>query len=99
MSRRKQDDVVAADPFASLKGNGSIAEMSPWTGAHPDRLHAAMVAVSALGDAMLLGVTSDGGAATILIFHGQLKKRLYCGSDEDLNDTLDSITKWAEAAL
>lgn len=95
MSRRKKDLEQAGAIWGKLETAPSMTAMSPWHGVDSEKLMSMVVALTRNGDACLLGVTSDGGAGTILLFAGGQKKRLYGADENAINDTLDMITEWA----
>lgn len=98
MSRRKPEE--PEDPFSGLKAGTSPHEFgaaSPWQGVAVDGLMGAVCAVTARGDAVLLGTTSDGGAMSVLILSRGAKRRFYESEIEKMDDLLSEITKWAES--
>lgn len=97
MTRRSTEDTKSTNALDALGGKTRVTAISIWTGADETKIAAMVNAVTALGDAVLLGTTSDGGAATLLVFHEGQKKRLYASSDDELNSTLDLISEWARS--
>lgn len=95
MSRRKKEMAEVEALWGKLETAPSAMAMSPWHGVDSEKLMSMVIALTRNGDACLLGVTSDGGAGTILLFAGGQKKRLYGADENAINDTLDMITEWA----
>lgn len=69
---------------------------TPWQGVDPEALYRCVCSVSARGDALLLGTTSDGGAMTLLVMSGSDKKRFYEPDQAEMNLLLVAIADWAE---
>jgi hypothetical protein len=60
--------------------------------ASPGLLSLAIERVAAKGGALLFGYTSDGGAASVVLYYGNDKKRYYASNPDDLADLLGELT-------
>lgn len=73
-----------------LNGHSAGSQVSSWE-IDPELMLDAVRAVLANGDAVLFGVTSDGGAVRVQVFSGGDKDSAYCSSVADLTDTLSAL--------
>lgn len=89
------------DPFAGLKGGQDRADIgggSVWTGTDAKLLLMCVEALTERGDALIIGVTSDGGAGMLTVLSKGQKRRFYEHDSDALNGLLSVIHEWAKNA-
>lgn len=62
-----------------------------WHDLDPTMLGETARSVAIVGDAILIGATSDGGALKIVLFHGDAKRALYAPSATEADDLIRQI--------
>jgi len=75
--RRKQEPKAPAD----------------WGDAKPDLVGRAVALVTGDGDALMFGLTSDGGAFVINIYHNGRANKEYVPGSEDINEFLEGVIR------
>jgi hypothetical protein len=64
-----------------------------WSDVDANVIRGAVDAVTRAGGAIMFGVTSDGGAYSLCILHGQDKLKEYSHDPQELTDLLKAITE------
>lgn len=99
MSRRAADSAdEGRSSLASIGRTQQPEGASPWTGVDERSLYNCVSSVTARGDALLLGTTSDGGAMTLQVFSGKDRRRFYENDPAAMTALLHDIQEWAENA-
>lgn len=84
-----------SDPFEQrLRERKRLA--TTWADAMPEHLARAVEKVTATGDALMFGTTSDGGALTAIILRNGRKFPWYIGPGESIIDALEQIADMYE---
>lgn len=77
--------------YAGLAGNDS--KTPAWHGLDQGLLGEAAFNIATLGDALLIGATSDGGAIKFIVFHGSEKISRYAADAAEANAILSALAK------
>ena len=72
-------------------GDGDTTAHDPTSGANPSEVGGAVLGVIRSGDAILIGLTSDGGAVRLQIFEGDNRFKLYASNADELHMRLQEI--------
>lgn len=75
--------------YAAL--GASRADKPGWHDLDPTMLGETALSVATVGDAILIGATSDGGALKIVVFHGDTKRALYAPSATEADELIRQI--------
>jgi len=62
-----------------------------WSEVDPERLHAAVWAVTAIGDSILFGKTKEGDCGFLMVLSGGLGDKLYPATSSEAEGMLDTI--------
>jgi hypothetical protein len=65
-----------------------------WGMCDPAKLQTAIARCAGRGAALLCGVTRDGGSATVTLFYGEERVRMYPRTDGELDVLLDDLIAW-----
>lgn len=77
---------------------GQPRRVADWAAIDAQTLLDAVAAVTAIGDAIVLGLTPDGGAFAITVYTEGDRPKFYPSTPEDCEDRLRDITADARAA-
>lgn len=75
------------DAFKSKGAEGSAS----WANCNCDLLHAVVVAITALGGAITLGLARDMGAHSLTLLLDEARATLWFNGDADLNEKLQEV--------
>jgi hypothetical protein len=67
--------------------------VAEWGNAKPDLLARAVTLVTAAGDAVMLGITQDGGALVFNIYHNGERHSEYIGARDDTDEFLEGVIR------
>jgi len=90
MPRGRSNDSGAGFGRYNLGASRSVGSWDDWT-VQPELLYDAIASVLANGDAVLFGLTSDGGAIRVQLFSGSAKHSVYAADDAELDVILKAI--------
>jgi len=93
--QRESDRKIAAEakkalPPSSPKGSGT----ADWANASPELVLALVCLVGAVGGAVRLGYTRDGGAYSIGIYLGNDSKTYYCNEKDGINEKVGELAEY-----
>ncbi len=75
--------------------SADASDLSKWD-VDPTMVGEAVLRIVGFGDAILFGLTSDGGALRITIFDGDHRHNLYASGPEEVSALLDQVAKTGE---
>ncbi len=90
MSKQKRG---STDNKSRLEGFGKVdaANGADWGTCYPEKMMAVVVAITALGGAITIGTSRDGGAHMLTLLLDDHRRTLWFNGDANLNDEMDMI--------
>jgi len=67
--------------------------VADWGNAKPELLAAAVRLITAEGDAVMFGITTDGGAHVFNIYHRGVRNAEYIGGRDSLDEFLEGVIR------
>jgi hypothetical protein len=92
--KRQADGSRQLEIGALWKKNTPIATLCYWSDIDPSTLRTCIDAVTRAGGAIMLGLTSDGGAYSICVLSGDDKIKEYPHGKLECNDMLRALTEY-----
>lgn len=97
MAGKPQDADKRMQALDRLAGVSQGKGSSLWSSVDRVVLLEMLTAVTAQGDALVLSITSDGGAMAITVLSGSVKRRFYEHEGDAMDEVMRRITEWAES--
>lgn len=69
----------------------SVTGGADWGGVHPDKVHAVVHLLTALGGAVTFGMSRDNGAYSVTLMLDEKRKTLWFNGDVDLDESLQEV--------
>lgn len=88
--RAARGSVKNTDRLAAFRSPAATGSAS-WANCNCDLLHAVVVAITALGGAIIFGLGRDKGSHSLTLLLDEKKVSLYFNGDADLNDKLQEV--------
>lgn len=86
------------DPFAGLPGASRLdrnADENLWSRIDTALLHDMVTAVTGGGSAIVIGLSSDGGAMSLTLLSNGEKRRFWAHAAPEMDDLLTTVIEWA----